>query len=205
MAIIGKEYKNDKKRWYLNCECEICGSLFERRKEKTCNISKCNKCTKKESTIKRIKTVKEANKAKPKVYCCVDGCDREAMYKTDKLCQKHYFRRMRYGTFELTSTRKYKIYTPNGYCKVYEPNCELSDKTGYVFEHRFVCYSNNVNISKCKFCNKELTWNSVHIDHIDNDRLNNILSNLRPLCNGCNTQRPKREKKDKKIKQLIFV
>ena len=33
--------------------------------------------------------------------CKIDGCTQNARYKKDQVCQKHYFRFMRYGTYEL--------------------------------------------------------------------------------------------------------
>lgn len=35
--------------------------------------------------------------------CKIDGCNREAMYKADCVCQMHYFRFMRNGTYDLLS------------------------------------------------------------------------------------------------------
>ena len=70
--------------------------------------------------------------------CKIDGCTQNARYKKDQVCQKHYFRFMRYGTYELTSVRKYRIENPAGYQKIYEPSHFLAGKDGYVYEHRFV-------------------------------------------------------------------
>jgi len=123
------------------------------------------------------------------MICAIDGCKNEATYKKDKVCQKHYFRKMRYGTYALTRTRKYRIENPAGYQKLYEPTHILSDKDGYVYEHRMVYYNHNSNILECSLCNKQINWETLHIDHIDEDVTNNNLSNLRPLCSACNTFR----------------
>lgn len=194
MSIIGK-FRKENKRDYYNCVCDECGETFSRRTDKG-SIEFCNTCIRVKVGIKSSITKINKNKLKPKVYCCIDGCNTEARYKADRLCQKHYFRKMRYDTFELTSSRKYRVFTPNGYSKLYEPTCELSESKGYVFEHRFVYWKSKKDVLNCEICNKEINWKTVHIDHKDNNRLNNNIENLRPLCNGCNTQRPKRESRE---------
>lgn len=121
--------------------------------------------------------------------CKIDGCDNKVMYKKDNVCQKHYFRKMRYGTYELTSVRKYRLQNPAGYQKLYEPNHPLSNKDGYVYEHRMTYYDFDKNVTECALCNIDINWKTLHIDHIDEDVTNNKLSNLRPLCRACNTFR----------------
>lgn len=123
--------------------------------------------------------------------CSVPECDREAQYKSVCLCQKHYFRKYRYGTTELV--RKPSIgrkITPNGYVRVYVGTHILKTYGGYIFEHRKVAFEKyGINLPDCELCGIELNWNVCHIDHIDNDRQNNAPVNLRPLCRGCNTRR----------------
>lgn len=121
--------------------------------------------------------------------CKIDGCEREAMYKKDMVCQKHYFRFMRYGTYDLTSVRKYRITNPAGYQKVYEPEHPLADSCGYVYEHRFVYFNSYKYVKGCLLCGKEISWDTCHIDHIDNDVTNNKIENLRATCMGCNVFR----------------
>lgn len=125
------------------------------------------------------------------MQCRVDGCDRGAMYKAAQLCQMHYFRVMRNGTTEkLPTTRQYRIITPNGYVRVFEPAHALADKGGYVFEHRYVIWADIGEACRdCELCGKHEGWSTCHVDHIDNDRMNNDRSNLRILCRGCNTRR----------------
>lgn len=135
------------------------------------------------------------------MVCCVDGCDRDVMYVADQLCQMHYFRRMRNGDFvlkrdkklaELGYTRKYRYTMPGirPYQHIYEPTCPLAGKSGYVSEHRFIVYQDfGETLPPCELCGKELTWETCHIDHIDNDPTNNRRENLRPLCRVCNTTR----------------
>lgn len=121
--------------------------------------------------------------------CKIDGCSNTVMYKKDNVCQKHYFRKMRYGTYELTSVRKYRIQNPAGYQKLYEPLHPLCNKDGYVYEHRKVYFDSGKQFNNCSICNIEINWNTLHIDHIDKDVTNNNLNNLRPTCRNCNTFR----------------
>ena len=48
--------------------------------------------------------------------------------------------------------------------------------------------------NRCTECGQDSTWNGKHLvmqlDHIDGDRLNNLLDNLRLLCPNCHSQTP---------------
>lgn len=123
--------------------------------------------------------------------CHVDGCSRKAMYLKDKLCQMHYFRRMRTGSFDKRqSSLRYKHSA--GYVLLHLPFHPLADSKGNVFEHRVRMYEKyGENIPSCELCNKPTNWRSrnTHVDHIDCYKANNDPSNLRILCNGCNVRR----------------
>lgn len=129
--------------------------------------------------------------------CKIDGCDREVMYKADQVCQMHYFRFMRNGTYETVKKRCYRRVNPAGYHLIYEPEHTLAQSGGYVYEHRFSLFNERSHsIDKCEICGVDWAWSDIyssHVDHIDEDKSNNKPGNLRPLCNSCNTSRSKRD------------
>lgn len=125
--------------------------------------------------------------------CKIDGCDRAADYIKDQVCQKHYFRFMRYGTYELTmKPRKARRVHSAGYICLFIPDHPLANSTGEVYEHRKVIYDKyGDEIPDCQLCGKETSWHpyTTHIDHINRNKSDNMECNLRVLCNYCNSQR----------------
>ena len=134
--------------------------------------------------------------------CKIDGCDRDSKFKAQQVCQKHYFRMMRYGTYELTTVgkRRYRSQNAKGYQMLHLPDHPLAMANGSVYEHRKVIYDKyGDTLPDCELCGKEISWKTVHIDHIDEVVTNNSPANLRPLCRNCNTRRnlrPQHERKD---------
>jgi 5-methylcytosine-specific restriction endonuclease McrA len=126
--------------------------------------------------------------------CKVKDCDRVSKYKSQDVCQMHYFRYMRNGVYNTIRTHRDKYTSDNGYVFVRDDNHRFVNKSGYVEEHRKVFYEANKDKElSCEFCGKFWDWrpHKDHIDHIDEVRGNNNISNLRALCNGCNTKRTK--------------
>lgn len=124
--------------------------------------------------------------------CKVEGCDRESDYIAQQVCQKHYFRMMRYGTYETTKVGKRQERTKNskGYLMIHRPDHPLSMANGFVYEHRMVVYEKYGEIlPACELCLKQVDWKTAHIDHKDDSVDNNQPSNLRVLCRACNVMR----------------
>ena len=122
--------------------------------------------------------------------CTIDKCLKEIAYKERQICQMHYFRYMRNGTYELIQSRKYRISNPAGYQKIFEPDHELANSDGYIYEHRFIVFNRyGHNLPDCELCGAPTNWKTCHIDHIDEDVSNNNPNNIRPVCRPCNTMR----------------
>lgn len=125
--------------------------------------------------------------------CKVEGCERECTHYPRKgVCQMHYFRMMRYGTYELTKSgkRKDRSHNSKGYQMLYLPNHPLVMANGAVYEHRKVVYDKyGEGLPPCEKCGKHVDWKNVHIDHKDEIVDNNKAENLRVLCCACNVMR----------------
>ena len=127
--------------------------------------------------------------------CHIKGCNRDSMYKKKDLCQMHYFRFMRTGSFELVDSGDLSHVTSNGYTVVHRPEHPLARGTGYILQHREVLYNSiGESTPDCALCGCKTSWEiyKFHVDHIDEDKSNNDISNLRMLCNSCNVGRTKK-------------
>lgn len=123
--------------------------------------------------------------------CKIDGCEREARYRKDQICQMHYFRMRRTGSYQLNERKAVqRRVTPNGYVSIYAPGHPLANGRNFVFEHRAVMFERlGDQCAPCEMCGVSESWRTCHVDHIDNDRQNNCPKNLRILCRGCNVSR----------------
>lgn len=76
------------------------------------------------------------------------------------------------------------------YIREWNPKHPLADGRGMVLQHRRVAHDRHGNsCPACHWCGTELTWKSAVVDHIDEDKKNNLPENLAVSCNLCNLQR----------------
>lgn len=61
-----------------------------------------------------------------------------------------------------------------------------------VYEHRAVYHAEHgEGPFSCNWCGVEVTWQTMHVDHVDDDKANNDPSNLVASCPTCNQGRGK--------------
>lgn len=130
--------------------------------------------------------------------CHVEGCASEVAMRL--WCWKHYQRWRRHGDPErlLIEERGNGSIDSLGYRRVSQPDHPLAYDTGVVFEHRVVLYDAiGPGVHPCHWCNTPVTWEvtadeaRLVVDHLDDDRLNNVRENLVASCNSCNSLRGK--------------
>jgi hypothetical protein len=135
------------------------------------------------------------------MICQIEGCSREAVRDSKTICEMHYYRRRRGGTFERRANYEGKANHSAGYVLVKDKAHPLAHETGYIYEHRKVAYQKYGDaLPGCELCGCQISWANCHIDHIDNDKQNNSPDNLRPTCCKCNTGRiPQRQGVDSPV------
>ena len=132
----------------------------------------------------------EANlKKPPKEFgpCTIDGCSGKAT-RLSLYCEMHYFRRRRNGTFT-NLIRPEETSSSHGYVLA-----KVGDRpigTGLrQYKHRIVFYdAHGLGPFNCHWCSKDVTWATMHIDHVDANKKNNHISNLVASCPSCNISR----------------
>jgi predicted nucleic acid-binding Zn ribbon protein len=132
---------------------------------------------------------KERLTAKVFGKCIVEGCDSDAT-RIKKYCEKHYMRVRRNGNTEKIQPKQFTEHT-HGYIIEHCPGHPLAVKNK-VYQHRKVYHdANGEGPFTCHWCQIQVGWLTMHIDHVDADRKNNDLSNLVASCPTCNQSRGK--------------
>jgi hypothetical protein len=136
--------------------------------------------------------------ARPKVFdtCKIEGCSNTANRKGANLCEMHYARMRRNGSHELMPLKDTYVHS-NGYLIDRADHHALSMDGRTVYQHRKVYYdAHGAGPFQCHWCNKDIDWSFMHIDHVDTDKRNNDVSNLVASCPICNTSRGTEKMKD---------
>ena len=121
--------------------------------------------------------------------CSVEGCEKRGRRGDDSLCEMHYMRMYRNGSLEKKHVPK--TYTHSaGYSMVPAAGHPLAKGNSHHYLHRIVYHSEHGDGPfLCHWCSKQVTWDDLHIDHLDDDKANNELTNLVASCPLCNQKR----------------
>jgi len=134
-------------------------------------------------------------KEKPWQTCTIEGCQKQSRTRLGALCEMHYYRRYKTGSFD-DPVFKRRYIAPNGYVRIIPVGEHpLVDKNGGVYEHRKVLFDRiGWGVHKCVWCACEIEWLGVGsrklvADHMDGNKQNNTPGNLEPACHRCNANR----------------
>jgi hypothetical protein len=124
------------------------------------------------------------------IKCSIAGCFNppRGNYRTG-VCEMHYIRNYRAGTYH----RRYPGPRPSshGYMYEWDRSHPLANDDGMIYQHRRVLYD-KIGPGpglRCHWCNKDVSWPSLHPDHLNSIKNDNRPENLVPSCSWCNRQR----------------
>jgi hypothetical protein len=105
----------------------------------------------------------------------------------------HYGRIRRNGHLE--PIRKRRHYHTGGYVEIGlekdHPLIAARARKGYFeYEHRVVFFNTNgFGPFLCHWCSRQVTWETMHVDHLNDIKTDNDIGNLVPSCPLCNLAR----------------
>lgn len=124
--------------------------------------------------------------------CSVDGCEKLANRVKSGLCEKHYMRLRRRGTTEKIIKPK-KIAHSAGYVLVApedHPLMQGKPSGSRIYEHRMVFFDHyGGGNHQCHWCDKIISFDEMHVDHVNAIKNDNRIDNLVAACPTCNQAR----------------
>ena len=123
--------------------------------------------------------------------CSADGCAAPATRIGHGLCEAHYMRQRRYGDLDKhPKTIPGPIAHSHGYVLTEAPGHPRSLGAHRAYEHRVVYFDEHGNGPfSCHWCGCRVTWDDMHVDHLDDSKTNNQIGNLVASCPKCNQRR----------------
>lgn len=123
--------------------------------------------------------------------CKIEDCGKHANRKGHQLCEAHYGRFRRNGTFDVRPPVVESSHS-GGYILDHVDGHPLCTPGGgnVVFQHRRIYYDiHGVGPFQCNWCAERITWADLHVDHLNEDKKDNAPDNLVVSCGVCNQQR----------------
>lgn len=169
--------------------CPECGMQFSYEVGRGNDRKYCGPACASKRRLRRFK----ARMAKA-AECEVDGCFCRIRSPGSTLCEKHYMRNRRRGTVRKArevSPPKPELPHSGGYVLEYMPEHILWGETkGRLYQHRRVFFDRyGKGPFDCHWCGQQVSWNTMHVDHVNAIRDDNRIENLVPSCPLCNQKR----------------
>lgn len=166
--------------------CVICGTGIPIREGRGRQLKTCSEACKTEQAARAAAAKKLRYKT-----CTIEGCTNVANRTGMGLCEVHYYRKRRSGTTELMELGNPEdVEHTQGYMLRRAKGHPMAAGQSRAYVHRMVYYdAHGAGPFNCKWCGKEVTWDNLHIDHLNEDKKDNSLENLAASCCRCNTGR----------------
>ena len=121
--------------------------------------------------------------------CSVDGCDAKANRIASGLCEKHYTRLRRTGTTE-KRRRPEKTKHSSGFARDDHPLAKGKPSGSRIYEHRMIFFDAfGGGDHNCHWCGEKVSFEDMHVDHVNAVKDDNRIENLVASCPPCNKQR----------------
>lgn len=123
--------------------------------------------------------------------CSAHGCDKPATRVGADLCETHYYRIRRNGILGLVGYAKPGvIHHSHGYVLAEAKGHPMALGGYRAYEHRVVFYdAHGAGPFNCHWCAIPVSWDDMHVDHVDGCKDHNELGNLVASCALCNQGR----------------
>lgn len=130
-------------------------------------------------------------KSKQLKTCSVHQCGKPATRVGVQMCEKHYVRQYRNGTTEYVGGAKPGNLRHSGGYLLKPAVGHPRALGGYrAYQHRVVFTDKHgEGPFSCHWCHIPVTWDDMHVDHVDSDPTNNAIDNLVASCAHCNQRR----------------
>lgn len=170
---------------YRHRNCQCCGKQFSYEIGRGKDRKLCG-----EECITAVRKKKEEGRRAVADLCSVIGCGCKVRSAGAVLCEKHYMRLRRHGDVR----RKVDANPPepvalhsHGYVMEYYPGHPLA-RGARVYQHRRVFFdAHGDGPFTCKWCGCNVSWDDMHVDHLNAVRDDNRIENLVASCASCNT------------------
>lgn len=183
------------------CEVQSCQDKAKYFCASADGLAICNKHGLRWSRYKSFDLPVRTSKLKVFKVCSIEGCLEIANRIKHGVCEKHHARIRRNGTSDTIITHKEKYNHSQGYILLHKPDHPLATKTT-VFEHRYVYYEQyGEGPFNCYLCGREVGWSNLHIDHLNDNKTDNRIDNLKPSCAVCNQSRGRHKMIEKQRRQ----
>lgn len=164
--------------------CKVCGESFSYPVARGTDRVYCSTGCK-----LRNEAARRRERAAGLPMCNTPGCEEKATRVSVGLCEACYCQLRRTGSVARKPLKGWTR-TAAGYVRVAAPAHPMSDKAGWVYEHRKVMYDQlGPGPQACYWCGLTLSWEDVVIDHLNEIKDDNSPRNLVVSCNDCNRAR----------------